>query len=101
MSQTLTLQTLADHIYRLEREIAGFREELARLRALPTAAAPQPAITVLWSDKAAQRRQVGELFAAYEIGGEPAGALSLQKTMADAGLAEDELSASLIAARDE
>jgi len=54
-----------------------------------------------WADKQEQRRRVNALFATLSIQGAPIGAEALQQSMNQAGLVPNELSRSLVEAREE
>ena len=105
MNQTLSLQQLADRLVRVEREMNIFRGELTDLRqqtrAVPRAAVTQFAIAYSWADKEILRRWIKDLFAALSIQGMPMGAQLLQQRMGQAGLTPNELSRSLVEAREE
>jgi len=102
MNQTATIQQLTDRLRRIEAEIVAVREELKTLpekqgRPLPIDAT----VPDTWANKAALREQMRRLFLALSIQGEPAGAEALQKRMREAELTSNELSQSIIAAREE
>ena len=105
MNQTLSLQQLADRLVRVEKEINIIRGELMdlrqRTRAVPQAAATQFAVAHSWADKEILRHRLKSLFAALSIQGVPMGAQMLQRRMAQAGLTPNELSRSLVEAREE
>jgi hypothetical protein len=105
MNQTLSLQQLTDRLVRVEREMNIIREELTDLRqqtrAVPQAAATRFAIAYSWADKEILRRWIKGLFATLSIQGVPMGAQLLQQRMGQAGLTPNELSRSLIEAREE
>lgn len=105
MNQTLSLQQLADRLIHVEREMNIIRGELMdlrqRTRAVPQTAATQFAVAYSWADKEILRRRLKDLFAALSIQGVPIGAQLLQQKMAQAGLTPNELSRSLVEAREE
>jgi hypothetical protein len=105
MNQTLSLQQLADRLVRVKREMNIIRGELMdlcqRTRAVPQAAVTQFAIAHSWADKEILRRWLKGLFAALSIQGVPMGAQLLQQRMAQTGLTPNELSRSLVEAREE
>lgn len=105
MNQPLSLQQLADRLLRVEREMNIIRGELTDLRqrprAVPQAAVTQFAIAYSWADKEILRRRLKGLFAALSIQGVPMGAKLLQQRMGQAGLTPNELSRSLVEAREE
>ena len=97
------IQQVSNQLTRIEREISALRRELAR-RDQPTANSARPLATgpaVPWADKQALRAEFMRLLAAQAIEGEPRGATALQQRLAREGLATNELSQALIAARDE
>ena len=102
MNQAATIQQLTDRLKRIEAEIIAMREEL---RTLPTKQAqPHPADTAVaytWTDKAALKKQMLGVFHALSVQGKPVGAEALQKQMAESELTTNELSQSIIAAREE
>ena len=105
MNQTPSLEELADRLLRLEKEVNVIQKELADLRqhtrAVPQATEPQVAGSSLWADKGAQKHWMNVLFAALSIKGVPIGAEALQQRMGQADLTPNELSRSLIEAREE
>ena len=105
MNQPLSLDQLTDRLERVEKEIGTIREDLMDLRrqteAVPQPDATRPAIAYLWADKGNQRRWIKGLFASLCIQGVPLGAEALQQRMNQAGLAPNELSRSLVEAREE
>jgi|WetSurMetagenome_2_1015567.scaffolds.fasta_scaffold303775_2 hypothetical protein len=103
-----SLQQLSNQLARIEREISAMRRklvqrELARVeqptvnRARPLAAGQG----VPWADKQALRAEFMRSLAAQAIEGELLGATVLQQRLVHEGLATNELSQALIAARDE
>ena len=105
MNQPLSSQQLADRLVRVEREMNIIREELTdlrqRTRVVPQATVTQFAIAYSWADKEILRYQIKGLFAALSIQGVPMGVQLLQQRMGQAGLTPNELSRSLIEAREE
>ena len=105
MNQTLHIQQLATRLAHIEAEVNVIREELAQLRGYvqPTSATATSHVGIAfpWANKAAQRQHVGALFTALSIQGAPMGIQALQCRMSQAGLAQDELSRSLVEAREE
>jgi len=105
MNHTLSLEQLADRLVRVEREMNIIREKLTDLRqqtrTIPQAAVTQFAIAYSWADKEILRRRLKGLFAALSIQGVPMGAQLLQQRMRQAGLTPNELSRSLVEAREE
>jgi len=105
MDQTLSLQQLADRLVRVEKEVSIIREELTDLRQ-QTKAALQATVTQFaaaypWADKELLKGRIKDLFAALSIRGVPLGAQMLQQRMAQASLTPNELSRSLVEAREE
>jgi hypothetical protein len=105
MNHTLSLEQLTDRLVRVEREMNIIREELTdlrqRTRAVPQATVTQFAVAYSWADKEILRRWIKGLFAALSIQGVPMGAQLLQQRMGRAGLTPNELSQSLVEAREE
>ena len=101
MSQTVS--NLSERLARLEEEISLIRKELIALHSQAGAMAPaQSNISVrLWADKASQQQKMNDLFAALKIKAQPVGISVLQSEMERAGLDRNELSADIIAAREE
>jgi hypothetical protein len=102
------IQQVSNQLARIEREISAMRRDLTRRelahvepptvnRARPLAAGQ----TLPWVDKPALRAEFRRSLAAQAIEGEPLGATALQQRLAHEGLATNELSQALIAARDE
>jgi len=100
-----TMQQLADKLAHVETEVNAIRRALTRLnRQTETATqAPgaQPVGTFTFVDKRILSDGFSRLFASLSIQGEPIGALVLQQKMKQEGLELDELSRSLIEAREE
>lgn len=102
MNQSATIQRLTNRLRRIEAEIVAIRREL---KALPEQQNPLSPDDVLVSyvkvNKAALREQMRHLFLTLSIQGEPIGAELLQKRMSEAELTSNELSQSIIVAREE
>jgi len=102
MNQSATIQQLTERLRRVEAEIIAVREEL---KALPEKQSPPTPIGVtvpyIWVNKAALKKQIRYLFQTFSIQGTPVGAESFQKQMREAELTSNELSQSIIAAREE
>jgi hypothetical protein len=102
MNQPATIQQLTDRLKRIEAEIVAMRQELT---ALPVARGQThqggPPISYNCTDKRELKEQVRNLFLALSIQHTPIGAETLQQQMRDAGLTSNELSQSIIAAREE
>ena len=122
--KVLRLEQEVAGLRQLEQEVVGLRQEVGELKNKP-ATNGQAAITdhladkekvelrpeagqkadsiagIRWADQEALSRAMRELFAALDIQGEPIGAENLQRMMEHSGLEKDELSRSLIEARDE
>lgn len=102
MNQAATIQQLTDRLRRLEAEIVAIRENLKTL----SEQQGQPlsidaTVPETWVNKAELREQIRHLFLTLSIQGEPVGAETLQKWMHEAELSSNELSQSIIAAREE
>ena len=106
MSQTLYLHQVTDRLDRLEQLLKAVREELAELRQQveptldPQTDQVQVTVAYPWIDKALQRRWMKELCDTLSIQGQPIGAEAFQQQMSQAGLTYNELSQSLIEARE-
>jgi hypothetical protein len=102
MNQTATIQQLSDRLRRIEAEIVAVREELKMLPEQQVHSRPAGVtVSYAWANKALLRGQMRHLFSTLSIQGEIAGAEALQKRMREAELASNELSQSIIAAREE
>lgn len=102
MNQTATIQQLTDRLRRIEAEIVAVREELKTLpRQQDRPLSIYATVHDTWVNKAALREQIQRLFLTLSIQGEPVGAETLQKRMREAELTANELSQSIIAAREE
>ena len=99
MNQTISLQQLTDRIDRVEKEMGIIRKELAYLRRRRTTV--PFAVPCLWADKEEQRHWIRDVFAALAIQGVPMGTKGLQERMSQASLTPNELSRSLVEAREE
>lgn len=102
MNQFTLFQRLTDQLRRIETEIIAIRREL---KALPEQQSQQSLANVTipytFVNKAVLREQMRHLFLTLSIQGEPVGAETLQKQMRKAVLTSNELSQSIIAAREE
>jgi hypothetical protein len=99
----IPIQQVSNQLARIEREISTMRRDLARVEQ-PTVNSARPLAAgqaVPWADKQALRAEFMRILAAQAIEGEPLGATALQQRLAHEGLAPNELSQALIAARDE
>lgn len=103
MNQALSMQELTDRLVRVESEVTALREELASLRkqTSPQTAATRQALVHLCTDKMALSRWINGLFEKLSIQGTPIGAEALQEKMAQASLTSNELSRSIVSAREE
>jgi hypothetical protein len=101
----MNLQQLADKIVYLEQEVNTIRKELADLRqqreAVPQVPATQSIDSFPWMDKTLLRRAMDKLFQTLSIQGEPIGVEALRQMMKKENLNQNELSRSIIEARDE
>jgi hypothetical protein len=104
----IPIQQVSNQLARIEREISTMRRDLARRELTrveqPTVNNARPVAAgqaVPWADKQALRAEFMRILAAQAIEGEPLGATALQQRLAHEGLATNELSQALIAARDE
>ncbi len=102
MSQLGTIQQLTNRLGQIETEIIAIRREL---KAYPERQNQQPladaTIPYTFANKAALREQMQQLFLTLSIQGESVGAEAVQKQMRQAALTSNELSQSIIAAREE
>ena len=102
MNQFTTIQELTNRLRRIEAEIVAVREEL---KALPEQQSQPPIVDVTvpytWVNKMVLREQMQHLLLTLSIQGEPLGTELLQKQMSEAELTSNELSQSIIAAREE
>jgi hypothetical protein len=105
MNRMLSLQELTDRLVRVEDEVTALREELASLRKQaktgPRTATTRQALAHLCMDKKALKRWINGLFEKLSIQGTPIGAEALQEKMAQASLTSNELSRSIVSAREE
>mgnify|MGYP006969363710 CR=1 FL=1 len=102
MNQAATIQQLTDRLRRIEAEIIAVREELKTLpekQGQPTSKGTTVPYT--WVDKVVLKKQMRHLFHTLSVQGEPVGAEMLQKQMGETELTSNELSQSIIAAREE
>lgn len=98
MDQALTTQQVAERLVQIEHEMDRLRQEVAALRRqTPTTSI---ALAYAWADKNLQRRYVNDLFASLAIRGQALGALALQQNMSRANMVANELSQSLVSARE-
>ncbi|HEX6385090.1 MAG TPA: hypothetical protein VF177_10505 [Anaerolineae bacterium] len=102
MNQSTTIQELTNRLRRIEAEIVAVREELKALPQQQDQLLPvDVTVPYTWVNKTALREQMQHLFLTLSIQGEPVGPELLQKRMHDAELTSNELSQSIIAAREE
>jgi hypothetical protein len=103
MGQSLTLKQLTDKVSHLEEEMSTLRKEMAELRQqasnLHPSGAKRPDFS--WANKETQKRAIDLLFESFHIRGASIGPQALQKKMSQSGLVPEELSRSLIEAREE
>jgi hypothetical protein len=101
----MNLQQLADKVVYLEQEVNTIRKELADLReqqeAVPQVPTTQPIANFPWMDKTLLRQAMDKLFQTLSIQGEPIGVEALREMMKKENLSQNELSRSIIEARDE
>jgi hypothetical protein len=101
MYQQIDIQNLSVHLSRLEAEIASIRKKIEALPQQPKQAVlREMAPTYNWVNKEALKEQFNTLFSNLGIQGDSIGAEALQKQMRQAGLDDNELSESIIAARE-
>lgn len=102
MNQSATIQRLTKHLERIELEISDIRREL---KALPNRQKQETVadteIIYAFVNKAAMREQIRQLLITLSIQNLPVGAETVQNRMREADLTANELSQSIIAAREE
>lgn len=102
MKQSIPMQRLTNRINRIETEIVAIRQEL---EALPeqqgNQSLPDSKSSSLFVDKSMLKEQMRQFLLKLSIEEEPIGYEALQEQMREAGLEENELSQSIIAAREE
>ena len=103
MSQALTLKQITSKISHLEEEINSLRQELGELRQkkATTSSESTTHVAFAWADKEAQRRWINQLFTSLSITSTPIGSQTLQQRMSQSGLSQNELSHSIVEAREE
>lgn len=101
----MDLQTLSAKVAQLEQQLAHLEREVRHLQQTsePEQHSAQKAnvSTYRIADKAALRQQFDQLLVDLKIERSPRGALALQREIAEAGLGSLELSAGIIAMREE
>jgi hypothetical protein len=101
----MNLQQLTDKVVYLEQEVNTIRKELADLReqqeTVPQAPASHSIADFPWMDKTLLRQAMDRLFQTLSIQGEPIGVEALRQIMKKENLDQNELSRSIIEARDE
>ena len=105
LEQTLRLRQFSDRLRLIEQEVSSIRQELAELQK-PTGntmpvAMTQPPILFAWADKAALRQWSMNWYRSLPVQVLPLGVRRLQQQMAQTGLTQNEMSRSLIEAREE
>ncbi|MCX7839859.1 MAG: hypothetical protein N2559_10475 [Anaerolineae bacterium] len=103
MEQVLSLQQLTDKLLRLESEIELIRRALLEhsqqnTPALTSTVKPMPGFR--WADKQTLQREMNAFRASLSIRTEPIEIEDLQRRMGEAGFAPNELSQSIIEARE-
>ena len=105
MDQSITLEHLNDRLFHIEKELDNVLHEMRLLREqrwqVPGAPATSWRVTIAWTDREILKNFFSNLFATWSIHGAPVGYQSLQQNMAQAGLETNELSRSIIEAREE
>ena len=102
MNQSVTIQQLTNHLRRIESEISDIRRELKALpQQSPQASLADISVPYAFANKTSLRKQMQQLFLTLSIQSKPIGAEKLQQQVRDATLTSNELSQSLIAAREE
>ena len=102
MNQTATIQKLTNRLNRIDAEILAIRRDLKEFpQNLSTGSTKVATIPGQWVDKTALRRHMELLFDTLRIQGSPAGAVKLQERITQSSLTKNEMSQSLIAAREE
>ena len=97
MNQMSSIQRVTDQLGRIEAEITAIRRELIALRQRQTGTAvPYP-----WVNKTAMGQAMQKFFLTFAIEGQIIGAERLQEQMKAANLTPNELSRSIIKAREE
>jgi len=98
------LQQLTDRLLRLENEMRAIRQAMAdRLQPkvdVPRTTTARPMQVSPWADKQILRREMAAFCASLSIHAEPIGIEDLQRKMGESGLAPNELSQSIIKARE-
>jgi hypothetical protein len=101
----MNLQQLTDKVVYLEQEVNTIRKELADLREqqepVPQGPATQSIADFPWVDKTLLKQAMDKLFQTLSIQGEPIGVEALRQMMKNENLDQNELSRSIIEARDE
>lgn len=102
MEQTLSLQQLTDRLLRLESEIQAIRQALIERsqQNASTSVSIKPMPILRWADKQALQREMNAFRASLSIPTEPIAIEDLQRRMEESGLAPNELSQSIIEARE-
>jgi hypothetical protein len=102
MDQSTTIQDLTNRLRRIEAEIVAVREALKALPEQQDQFSPVIAtVPYAWVNKTALKEQMRHMFLKFSIQGEPVGVEVLQKRMHEAALSSNELSQSIIVAREE
>jgi hypothetical protein len=102
MNQTITVQQLTNHLRRIEAEIVAIRQGLATMSQEESPfPEPEAASSYAWVNKPMLREQMKQFFLILPRQGTSNGLHGLQQGMAEAELLSNELSRSIIAAREE
>jgi hypothetical protein len=102
MKQSVPIQRLTNRINRIETEIIAIRQELEAIPEQQNQRSyPDTSDVSLFVDKSMLKEQMRQFLLKLSIEGEPIGYEALQEQMREAGLEENELSQSIIAARNE
>jgi hypothetical protein len=102
MEHVLSLEQLTDRLLRLENEIEVIRRALVEhyQPKATTLSTPSPMPIFRWADKQILQREMNAFCTFLSATVEPIGLEELQQRMSESGLAPNELSQSIIEARE-
>lgn len=101
MNQSIAIERLTNNLNRIEIEIGHIRQELKSLPHYQEQSFINSTTPYAFVNKTAVKKQMRQLFHTLSIDGDAIGAEPLQKQMQESQLAVNELSQSIIAAREE
>lgn len=101
MNQSAVIRRLTDRLKQIESELMAIRQELSAFPSAPVQKTLPEKMTEAFADKALFRAEMAHLLRGLSIEEKPVTAEMVQNKMAEADLTANELSHSIVAAREE